>query len=469
MLGIVVPVIVLMQIISLVHYVRERRLFDRQIQMTTSLVGDVVLGSLRHAMMVNDQDMIKMLLSNISNTWTIKQVQIIDIVGIVKASSNPEQDGHTWQLNESGCVECHIFPPETRPRAIRLVTTERVMRISAPIKNETECKSCHSSDNAHLGVLLVDASMVNIDHHLTHDMRIYLGISIVSTLLIAVVVYWLMQSLVVRRIGAMSELMGKYANGNFAIRLPFTAAGRDELTNLTGTFNAMADSLDQHRRQQEELTNLRMRAIVEERERIARELHDGLSQVLGYVHTKAMAVRLLIHKRRLPAAETQLLQLEEAAESLFVDVRESILGLKMAGQIEGGLAEMLKEYTQQFSRLSDLLVQLEIAPEAEKSFLKPETELQLLRITQEALSNVRKHACAHCVWVKLSVDKDALGLIIGDDGIGFLSTENRKDQTGHFGLENMRERAEAIGAQLTIQTEPGTGTLVTIRLPLKEG
>ena len=84
---------------------------------------------------------------------------------------------------------------------------------------------------------------------------------------------------------------------------------------------------------------MRQRAIVEERERIARELHDGMAQVLGYVHTKATAVRLLLGRQQTEAATAQLGQLEEAARGLFIDVREAILGLRMTSRGDLRLAE----------------------------------------------------------------------------------------------------------------------------------
>ncbi|MER3513125.1 MAG: histidine kinase, partial [Chloroflexota bacterium] len=166
-------------------------------------------------------------------------------------------------------------------------------------------------------------------------------------------------------------------------------------------FNRMADELERHMREERERSALRQRAIVEERERVARELHDGLAQLLGYVNTKAMAVRLMLKKRQMKAAEEHLLQLEEAARELFVDVREAILGLKASGQAGAGLSALLNEYAAQFSRLSSLPVQIEIAPDAASVQLAAEAELQLLRIVQEALTNVRKHAAATSVHIRV--------------------------------------------------------------------
>jgi signal transduction histidine kinase len=214
-----------------------------------------------------------------------------------------------------------------------------------------------------------------------------------------------------------------------------------------------------------EAAHARQQSLIdEERQRIARELHDGLAQLLGYVSTKAMAVRLMLKNRRTEAADQHLLQLEEAARELYVDVRQAILDLKMTGQSGAGVTATLKDFTAQFSRLSGLPVELAIAPAVESLSLTAEIELQLLRIVQEALTNVRKHASATKVRISLRVNDGVLELTVSDDGQGFDPDHVRGTHRPHFGLSTMRERAEAIGAEFDLDSEPGAGTRVTVRL-----
>jgi signal transduction histidine kinase len=298
------------------------------------------------------------------------------------------------------------------------------------------------------------------------SLEIDLATSAVITLLLTGGVYWLIHRLVVRRVEEFRQPLAEYANGNFSVRLP-ASSGADEIGELAVTFNRMADQLERHVWAETERSAVRQRAIVEERERIARELHDGLAQVLGYVNTKATAVRLLLKKRQAEAAEKQLLQLEEAARGLFVDVREAILGLKMTGQSELHLAAMLTEYAAHFSRMCDLPVRVDIAPGAGQLSLPAETELQMLRIVQEALTNVRKHARASAASVRLCNGGTRLELMVSDDGRGFeVEGARHAEASGrpHFGLSTMRERAEAIGAELSLDSQPGAGTRVTVRL-----
>jgi PAS domain S-box-containing protein len=248
--------------------------------------------------------------------------------------------------------------------------------------------------------------------------------------------------------------------GILEIRLPKTYEIND---NDIGLLKAVADQIGVAI-ENAQLRELRERAIVEERERIARELHDGLSQLLGYVNTKAIAARLLLSRRQIKAADQQLLQLEEATKELFVDVREAILGLKIAGLSNAGLAANLDEFITHFSRLRGLPVTLAMEPDVKNLPLKTETEYQLTRIVQEALNNVRKHASASQAWVNVQFSNNQLELSVIDDGIGFDLQALQANQKEHFGLNNMRERARSIGAELSIESSIHHGACIRVRL-----
>jgi len=211
---------------------------------------------------------------------------------------------------------------------------------------------------------------------------------------------------------------------------------------------------------------LRQRAIIDERERIARELHDGLAQVLGYVSTKAMAVRLNIQKYHLEEADRQLFQLEEAARGLSLDVREGILGLKMASQVDTDLVAVLREYVDQFNHLSN--IPAEFDPPAEfAANLVPEEVLHLLRVVQESLTNARKYADATRIEVSLSQEGNTLCLSVTDNGHGFDLEQVLARKNGNFGLTTMKERTEEIGAKLEILSKPGHGTRVSVTFDLE--
>jgi signal transduction histidine kinase len=241
-----------------------------------------------------------------------------------------------------------------------------------------------------------------------------------------------------------------------------------------GTLQGIIESnrdITERRRAEEELKAARARQqllVDEERERIARELHDGLAQLLGYVTTKAMAVRLMLENGQMEAANQHLFQLEEAARELFVDVRQAILDLKVMRETGAGLSETLTGFTAQFSRLSGPPVELALDPGVESLSLTPEVELQLLRIAQEALANVRKHASATQAQISLQIKDGVLALTVSDNGKGFDPDQVQATLRPHFGVGSMRERAEAIGAEFGLDSDPGAGTRVTVRLPIDD-
>jgi signal transduction histidine kinase len=243
-----------------------------------------------------------------------------------------------------------------------------------------------------------------------------------------------------------------------------------ESGSLRGIIESNRDITERRRAEQAlQAAGARQQMLIDqERERIARELHDGLAQLLGYVTTKAMAVRLMLDNGQMESASQHLLQLEEAARALFVDVRQAILDLKMMEVSGTGLTDALKDLRAQFSRLSDLPVELALDPGVESLCLAPEIELQLLRVAQEALANVRKHAAATRAWINLQIDRGVLQLTVVDDGQGFDPNQVRASLRPHFGVGSMRERAEAVGAKFYLASEPGTGTRVTVQLPIDD-
>src|ERR1051326_3123304 len=152
--------------------------------------------------------------------------------------------------------------------------------------------------------------------------------------------------------------------------------------------------------------HLRVRdvAIAEERERIAREMHDSLAQVLGYVMTKAQAVQELLKRDESAKAAAQVAQLNAAARDAYADVREGILALRTSVGSERGVLQALREYLERWKEQSGLQATVEVTPADERlDGLSPLAELQLLRIVQEALANVRKHAHAQRVDVCITV------------------------------------------------------------------
>jgi nitrate/nitrite-specific signal transduction histidine kinase len=207
-------------------------------------------------------------------------------------------------------------------------------------------------------------------------------------------------------------------------------------------------------------------AVLTERERIAREMHDSLAQVLSYVTTKTQAIREFLKAGRVAEAQVQLQQLEQTAREVYADVREAILGLRTTLGPDQDLFSVLREYLQHFTGQTGIQVELVVVPQASAFSFDPGAELQLLRIVQEALTNVRKHAEADRAWVRFVADGEWAVVTIEDDGRGFDLARPPRSPWPCFGLQTMRERAEAVGGNLEIESRPGQGTRVTVRIPL---
>lgn len=209
-------------------------------------------------------------------------------------------------------------------------------------------------------------------------------------------------------------------------------------------------------------------AILEERERIAREMHDSLAQVLGYVNTQILASRKLLDRGSTETALEQLGEMQEVVQRLYADVREGILGLRSSSGETKGLIEALKEYLERYESMADFPIQLDVSPEAARLRLPHASEVQLMRIIQEALSNVRKHAHASRASISFAVVGAGLAVAVTDDGAGFDPTARPSIGWPRFGLQTMQERAEAVGGTFALKSVPGRGTSVTVTVPVTQ-
>jgi signal transduction histidine kinase len=383
------------------------------------------------------------------------------------ADSNNQASVVNISVDAIECQACHQYSSVDRPRVVPIETPSKGWRISAPVENLPQCYGCHDPGLSHLGILLMDVSLTGKQTQLNEDLKTNLLISVISTGVVSLLVYILIQQLVVSRIELFRKPINDYANGQFNLRFPSSSSIDDEINELANTFNQMAKKLEQNSQEEIERQKLREQAISDERERIARELHDGFAQVLGYVNTKVMAARLLLKKHKFIEAENQLEHLEQAARGLFVDVREAILGLKMSGQQDKKLIEALKQYAEEYQRLSGISTEFSNTLEPDVISLNPKIELNIFRIVQEALNNIRKHSEASKVRIKISKQNGFINCQIKDNGVGFILGDFKSNQSCKFGLSNMYERADEIGAKLDIKSNPGTGTQINLSLGLE--
>lgn len=236
----------------------------------------------------------------------------------------------------------------------------------------------------------------------------------------------------------------------------FTLAHRDLLT-------AVGHQIALAVRNAQLYSRLRQMAVLEERYRLSREMHDGLAQTLGYLGMQAERLERLLAEGRTDQFREELTQLRQTIAEAYLDVRESIDGLRLAVERPGGFLEALLAHLEDFRQRTGLVV--DTSGIEDPGDLSPEVALHLLRIAQEALTNVRRHAQARHVRVRLTREGGHLELTVADDGRGF--DPSLSQGRHHVGLASMRERARSVDGQLTLATSPGQGTRVTVRVPLK--
>ncbi len=202
-------------------------------------------------------------------------------------------------------------------------------------------------------------------------------------------------------------------------------------------------------------------AVAEERNRLARELHDSVTQTIFSMKLSAESARIL-QKKNPDKVHLQLNRIKELADSALSEMRTLIHKLRPIGLEEEGLVEILKKHFDARKELDGLSVAFTVDP---KTFPEPEKKISevLFRIVQEALNNIVKHAGTDRAWVLLKNKKGELTLTVEDKGLGF-NPEILPRSDSHLGLVSMKERAEIIGASFTIESNIKSGTRICLKI-----
>jgi PAS domain S-box-containing protein len=203
-------------------------------------------------------------------------------------------------------------------------------------------------------------------------------------------------------------------------------------------------------------------ASLQEREWLARELHDGVGQTLAAADLHVRVTRELLARDQVDGARDSLDRLAEVIREGKSHVGDYLLGVKAWSSSEDFFSG-LRRYVANYSQNTGIRTELVIPPEVEKGPLGQTVESQLQRIIQEALINIKKHAGAHSVRVVFAADKAGVAVTIHDDGCGIDPAGLSGDKG--FGLRAMRGRAEALGGRFELDSTPGKGTRLTFRVP----
>jgi signal transduction histidine kinase len=205
-------------------------------------------------------------------------------------------------------------------------------------------------------------------------------------------------------------------------------------------------------------------AIEQERSRLARELHDSVTQTVFSMNLAAQSARLLLDKEP-PRAAGQLIRIEELAASAQNEIQSLVSQLRPHSVAEEGLPAALRRLAAEQKARDGLQVSLEIQGEATTS---ERVVTSLYSITHEALINVSKHSGVCEAVIRLNLGRDHFCLEIEDQGRGF-NPDATFDQRGHLGLASIFEQAREIGGSVSVRSRPGQGTCIRVTKNLPGG
>jgi nitrate/nitrite-specific signal transduction histidine kinase len=301
----------------------------------------------------------------------------------------------------------------------------------------------------------------------------FLQIALVSLALLGtVLLVYLFSRMVVQPVMQLHAGIKRMAAADFDVHLPVIS--RDEFGELAKGFNSMADELKNiystlERRVEEKTNSIAAKnrklaaldkemAVSEERNLLAQELHDSIAQSLAFLNIQVQMLQEDLQNNKSKEALEGLEQIREGVQESYDDVRELLVHFRTRignTDLETAIRSALDKFEGQ-TGIKTVFVKRDPAPE-----LQPEQVLQIMHIVQESLSNVRKHAKASSVLVKMHKNGKYM-VDIQDNGVGFDTEADAGD--AHVGLRIMRERAHRINAALSFNSTPGKGTHISLAL-----
>jgi PAS domain S-box-containing protein len=245
---------------------------------------------------------------------------------------------------------------------------------------------------------------------------------------------------------------------------------RNEVGQLRSWVSVIQD-VTERKRGEEEIRQLPRRIIEAqeaERLRVAREMHDGVNQVIASVKMRLRQVESRVGKLN-PANREILARCDKLLVRALEENRRIAHNLRPSDLDELGLAAACQNFCKEIQARTNLTVRCDLA--RLKQRLSPAIELNLFRIVQEALTNIEKHAHAKVVRLRLSSEGDSIVLRIRDDGRGFAPQGSKagKGKERGIGLTNMHERALSLGGTCEVMSAPKKGTSISVHIPCRQG
>src|SRR4051794_7935630 len=313
-----------------------------------------------------------------------------------------------------------------------------------------------------VNVLLVVATLfaasaaANLDLRLRGDRWSFLLLALTILLVLLVNIMMLR-----RRFGPLEQLIERVEavdpaqDGDVdALSMGARGVAAEEIDRLTAAFKRLIARVDMERRRSGRLV---LHAQEEERRRLARDLHDEVNQALTAI---LLRLEALSHEAP-PALADELSEVKRLVNQAMGELLQLARQLRPTALDDHGLLPALETHIRRFA--SQTGIEADLRTSGETADLAPDQEIAVYRVAQEALANVARHADASRVEVDLEAAADGLELRVRDDGRGFESG-GRGDGLG-LGLDGMAERARLVGGELTIDSRPGSGTELVLRVP----
>lgn len=242
----------------------------------------------------------------------------------------------------------------------------------------------------------------------------------------------------------------------------------DRNSTLLGRLVVAYEITEKKLAQQEFLKHQWKLAVVEERERMARDMHDNLGQVLGFISLQTQGIKQELLNAGVETAALSVDRLVEVTGSAHKEIREYIRNARSTAGMEKGFITALEKNIMYFEEQTGLQVELDIPIGFVGDELGPNVQINVLNIIKEALNNIMKHAEADHVKIIFTLGQMELKVSIEDDGEGFDMMIYEKDLSKKMGLNIMRERAYLIGAHIHIDSILGKGSKVEVQIPFKK-
>jgi two-component system sensor histidine kinase UhpB len=303
-----------------------------------------------------------------------------------------------------------------------------------------------------VATLFAASAAANLDLKL-HDERFSFALLALTIVLILLVNMMMLRRrfLPLERLIATIEAIDPSAPGE--LTLPTDPQEAEEVDRLAASFRRMLGRIEDERRRSGQLV---LRAQEEERRRLARDLHDEVNQALT-----AILLRLEALSQAAPPELTdELREVKRLVNQAMNELLQLARQLRPTALDDHGLLPAMASQVRRFAAQTGIKADLNAS--GEETRLQPDEEIAVFRIAQEALANVARHAGASQVKVDLRADKEGIELTVRDDGRGF---EPEMRVGNGLGLGGMAERARLVGGELTIESQPGAGTQLCLKVP----